>query len=310
MRHPIEIQQELIKMPEWERLAEIRQFKLSVEIFQKNANELIQLLDSVKTGPGAIQLWALENRPILDQLLREVARLLHNFVSASFSLIDHARRFHKRNYEGDGRFADYEEQVKERFANDPLCRFVQDLRNFFIHKKVPSVASVMSMHPGQGVDNSVCLEKADLESFEWNRIARQYLDDAPEKIDLLTLVSSYTTKVTDFYNWVFSRLEEIHADDIAAVQAKQNELRRSVGRLARHYLETSITISNQIRTPPEQFFLTFLDHETWSEVCANNPDPIDRANALLDEVEKFSPPLGPVRARVIDLFEKYYREEK
>ena len=297
-------------MPEWERLAEIRQFTLSIQIFQQNAGELVGLLRNVKTGPAAMRLWALENRPVLDQLLREVARLLHNFVAASFSLVDHARRFHSRNYKDDGRFADYEGQVKARFAEDPLCQFVQDLRNFFIHRKVPNVLSTMSLKQGQEVDNTLFLEKADLGSFDWKPLARQYLDAAPDRIDLLLVASSYATKVTDFYKWVFGRLEEIHASDLTAVRSKQEDLRRAVGEMARHHLETDIAISREIRTPPEQFFLAFVDHETWSRLCSENPEPTSRANALLDEVEKFSPSLGTVRSEMIDAFERFYRGQQ
>ena len=303
---PISIEKELTRMPEWERLAEIRQFTLSVEIFQENAGELVRLLRGVKTGPAALRLWAVESRPALDLFLREVARLLHNFVAAAFSLVDHSRRFHKRNYKCDHRFADYETQVKTRFADDSLCQFVQGLRNFFIHKEVPNVSSTASLNQGEDIDNTVFLMKADLEGFDWKPVARRYLDTAPDRIDLLMVAESYATKVTNFYTWVFARLEEIHADDLAAVHSKQERFRRAIGERARHQLATSITISQQIRTPPEQFFLAFLDHGTWSKVCADHVDPGERANALLDEVEKFSPPLGTVRAQMVELFEQYH----
>jgi hypothetical protein len=305
---PISIQKELAQMPEWERLSEIRQFNLSIQIFQQNSGELVGLLRSVKTGPAAMRLWSVENQPLLDQLLCEVARLLHNFVAASFSLVDHARRFHKRNYKSDGRFADYEIQVKARFADDPLCQFVQDLRNFFIHRKVPNVSSTMSFTQGQDIDNTLFLEKADLESFEWKTLARNYLDQAPGKIDLLMLASSYTTKVTDFYKWVFERLQEIHANDLAVVHAKQEDLKRAIGAMAQRHLEADIAISREIRTAPEQYFLAFIDHGTWSRLCADNPEPVDRANALLDEVEKLSPPLGKIRAEMIETFKRFYRK--
>lgn len=307
---PISIQKELTHMAEWERLAEIRQFTLSVQIFQQNADELIGILRSVKSDPVATRLWALENRLILDQLLLEIARLLHNFVAASFSLVEHARRFYSRNYKNDGRFNDYDLQVKERFAEDPLCQFVQDLRNFFIHKKVPKVSSTLSFGPGQEVDNTMFLDKDDLENFEWKPRARHYLDAAPAQIDMLMVVSSYEAKVSAFYEWVFGRLEDIHAADLVAVRVKEEQLRRAVGAMARHHLETAVAISRQIRTPPEQFFLEFLDHQTWAKLCSSNPDPVKRANALMDEVEKFSPPLGLVRGEMVDAFVRFYRSRQ
>lgn len=251
----------------------------------------------------------MENRPILDSILGEVGRLLHNFVAASFSLVDHARRFYRRNYKDDGRFSDYETEVKARFAEDPLCQFVQGLRNYFTHKEIPDVSSSMSIKPGEDIDNTMFLNKAELGDFDWSARAREYLDAAPDQINLLDIASGYAEKVASFYNWVFARLDEIHAADHEAVRAKQEELRRAIGAMAPNHLRADIEISRQIRTPPEQFFLAFLDHETWSKVCASNQNPAARASALLDELENFSPPLGELRTQMIDVFERYYQKQ-
>lgn len=306
---PIGIQKELVAMPEWERLAEIRQFSYSVQLFQQNANELTGLLESIRTGPVAANLWSLENRPILDSILGEVGRLLHNFVAASFSLRDHAYRFYRSNYKDDGRFSDYEAEAKSRFAEDPLCQFVQGLRNYFVHKEIPDVSSSMSWSPGADIDNSMFLNKAELEEgFDWSVKAREYLDGAPAQINLLDIASGYAEKVANFYNWVFERLDDIHAADQAAVRTKQEELRRAIGAMVPSHLRADIEISKQIRTPPEQFFLAFLDHETWSNICSSNQNPTERANALLDEIEKISPPLGELRQQIIEVFDRYYRK--
>lgn len=304
---PLEIQRELLRMPEWGRLAEIRQFELSIEIFQRNADELLRFLGGFKTGPMSAHLWSLENRPPLDRALREVARLLHNFVAASFSLVDHARAFYTRNYAGHESFRDYPAEVSKRFADVPLCQFVQGLRNFFVHRRIPNVMSRVTLRQGESPDGAVLMAKAELQEGEWNAIARQYLESAPTEIDLLTVVSEYVGRVTDFYNWFFSRLSEVHSADMAAVTEKQNELRRAVGETALHHLAIAIKISQQIRTRPESFFLEFMDHDTWSKICEDNEEPEQRANALLDEVEKHSPPLGTLRDQMVEVFRRYYQ---
>jgi hypothetical protein len=221
------IYEELISMPEWERIGEVRQFSLSLRIFEGNADELIGFLEKIKTGPVALALWHPENRLRLEEAGEEIARLLHNFVTGSFSLVDHARRFYDRNYRMDGRFGEYEAEVQARFAKDPLCQFVQGLRNFFVHKQTPNLSTTLSFRAGEDLDNSYYLAKEELQSFDWNAKARSYLRGAPARIDLLAIVSAYRQKVAEFYKWVFSRLEAIHAGDYAAVEAKQEELRQA-----------------------------------------------------------------------------------
>jgi hypothetical protein len=225
---PQRIYEELTSMPEWERIGEVRQFSLSLRIFEGNADELIGFLERLKAEPVALALWRPENRLRLDEAREEIARLLHNFVAGAFSLVDHARRFYDRNYKTDGRFSGYDEAVKARFADDPLCQFVQGLRNYFVHKKIPTLSTTLSFKEGEDLDTSSFLQKEELLDFDWNATARSYLDGAPARMDLLTIASAYRTKVAEFYEWVFSRLEAIHAADHAVVEAKREELRQAV----------------------------------------------------------------------------------
>ena len=231
------IHNELIQMPEWKRISNIRQFKLSIQIFDNNADELIKLLSRYKTGSEAANIWAIENRPILEQFQFEIARLLHNFVAASLSLIDHVRVFYKNNYKNNEQFRDYDTEVEKRFSRDPICQFVQGLRNFYIHKKVPELVSEFSWSVEQDASNSILLNKSDLKDFKWKPIARKYLDET-EKIDLWLLVSEYTKKVRDFYLWMFTRLEEIHATDLIAIDKKQQELQQAIGKIIPSRLES------------------------------------------------------------------------
>lgn len=304
---PLEIQQDLLRMPEWARLSQIRQFQLSIEIFQRNADELLRFLGRLKTGPMAVHLWSLENRTTLEQALREVARLLLNLVASSFSLVDHARAFYTRNYAEHESLRDYPAEVRRRFADVPLCQFVQGLRNYFIHRRIPNVLSRVTLRQGEHPESAMLLAKQELQEGEWNVVARQYLESAPAEIDLLAVVSEYVRRVTDFYNWFFSRLNDVHAAELAAVAEKQDQLRRAVGEAAGHHLAIAIKIGQQIKTRPENFFLEFMDNETRSRICEANQEPEQRANALLDEVEKFSPPLQGIRGQIVELFRRYYQ---
>lgn len=302
----LDLQEELLRMPEWERLSEVRQFTLSLEIFQRNAQDFRTLLDHATTPPTSVQLWSVPNRPLLEQFQREVARQLHNFVAAAFSLVDHARRFVGRQYKGTQTFPDYEPEVKRRFAEEPLCQFVQGLRNYSIHRKPPPIGSRMTLAQGQAPHHKVYVPKAALLDFDWNATARRFLNGADDEIDVQAILNSYSAHVTAFYEWMFKRLQEIHADDVAAVAAKQKAARVEFGKRLPHILETDLSIAAQIRVQPEHLLAPYIDPTRFADICRTHTAPGARANALLDVIEEYSPPLGEIRSRFVALFESHY----
>ena len=46
--------------------------------------------------------------------------------------------------------ARYMQQVTEQFANDSMARFVQDLRNYFLHKGVPESKMQLTLNVETG----------------------------------------------------------------------------------------------------------------------------------------------------------------
>ena len=134
MADVLQLQDELLAMHEYKRLAVIQQFHISLHIFDGNAKELCQLLDAGRTPPSIFQVEAYQ---------REVARSLHNFMAGAFSLVDHARRLYGEGSEYDTRFADYQTEVDNRFTKNPLHRFLQGLRNYCIHRNFIPITTKM-----------------------------------------------------------------------------------------------------------------------------------------------------------------------
>ena len=306
MKELLEIQRELLQMPEWNRLSVIRQFSLSVEIFKGNAAEISNLLEKAQTDPEVFKLWALENRLQLDIFEYKIARLLHNYVASAFSLVDHTRRFYEKYYKLDGNFRDYEEEVKQRFADDPLCQFVQGLRNYFIHKKVPSLVNKLTLVRGGEASHTVFLLKRELLDFDWKERADQYLKGSNEEIELAFIVKEYADKILSFYKWVFSRLEDIHSKDLLAIRKKREEGIIALGQKIPYSLEADLNILKRKSLQPEQIFLSYMDPISWRQIIDSKPDPIERANAFLDYLQKISPPLDSLRSKIVDIFREYY----
>lgn len=301
MKDILAIQRELEALPEFARLQTIRQFSVSLSVFRGNAEAFRAHLASAN-----MELWSVENRGGLEAFCLEVARHLHNFVAAAFSLVDHSRRFYNKNYKEAGTFTDYEEAVKSRFVEDPVCQFVQGLRNYFIHKEVPAVTATVQIDSGPPRQSFWISKSAILDGFGWKASAKEFMANLGEEIDLGDVSAQYEQKIVDFYDWVFGRLEEIHADDLKIVEAKKDEGRRALGANAHRSLEIALKIMDQINTDPAPMLLQLMDRVEWERIRRSGSSPRETAEAYIEEIEKYAPTIpDALRSRLIAAFERF-----
>ena len=182
--------QELHRSSEGNRiLRRTRAFETSYQVFLGNHAELRGFLDHIAAPMVNVQMWNERHRYRLDYALDEVARLLHNYVSAVMSLVEVTRRFVRRHYAGTHLFKEYERRVKRDFADAPLHRFLQDLRNYSLHYRLPAMRAVTSIRRredgGVDFDNAFKLDVNALEEWDgWKARARAYLETLGSEADL------------------------------------------------------------------------------------------------------------------------------
>src|SRR5712692_2155125 len=99
---------ELREMPEYRLYIELESLSNSVYVLDANYSQLRDFLNFLANDPRANSLFWLKNRDKLQEIGKEIIRLIHNFVAASLSLIDHTRRLYNVFYKDTGRFPDYE----------------------------------------------------------------------------------------------------------------------------------------------------------------------------------------------------------
>jgi hypothetical protein len=198
----------------------------SLNIFQINAQELIEATLSVRDVDEGLRLMSVENREAGQQAHREINRLVHNFVAASKTLVDHTREFIQEYYAGTILEDEYKARVRTDFASDPVSKFVQDLRNYMLHKALPR--SHMFIHfdntsndpDGPQLETGVrYLTRALSEWDGWTAPAKVYIEAAGEHIDIHIFAEKYLEKVLRFHAWLDSALEKLHAADL--VQLKE-----------------------------------------------------------------------------------------
>jgi|GEM_PF-1324508 len=207
----------------------------SKNIFRINAIELIDSALRVKDPEQGFFLMRQGNREAGLQAHRELSRHIHNFVAAAMTLVEHTRKFMRTNYEGQAILDIYEKEAKARFVTSPVAQFVQELRNYMVHKGLPSSSMYMTMKAQpDSFDGSMSVEtgvrfqtEALLEGYKWNGVARQFLTDAGEYLHVHDFANEYVDLVDQFHGWLDSTLEEHHRSDLEDLVELGEQLRTS-----------------------------------------------------------------------------------
>lgn len=186
-------------------------------VLAANEAELLSLVDEFANNPTfAIEIMRSPGDPgVRDAFYDELFRRMHNYLSAVKMLVDHTRNL-SRAYEGTDFANEYQKRVAE-FAETGCGPFLQKLRDYLVHYKIPPFG--LDMHWEQGDDEATftvhLARDAALEFKEWPSRARDYLRSQPEKIPLAPLVREYSGDIERLYRWLYDQFFELHQGDIA-----------------------------------------------------------------------------------------------
>jgi hypothetical protein len=171
----------------------------------------------------------MQNRDTFGKELDETIRLIHNFVAAAKSTVDITRNIVKETFPS-GIFTAYESEARRRFDKEPLCQFVQQLRNYCLHRALPSVTAQCTLI-NTGVSHSVLiLEKESLLRWSnWSEGAKVFLRGCPNEITLLPITDQYCQRIEDFREWIWNffqkngKVDFEHLRDLQAALAEEGK---------------------------------------------------------------------------------------
>ncbi|OKO86180.1 hypothetical protein AC630_03870 [Bradyrhizobium sp. AS23.2] len=258
----------------------------TLNIFRMNAQELIGITRRVNDPDEGIRLMAVANREAGSQTHREVTRRVHNFVAAALTLVEHTRIFMREHYSETPMLERYQARVDADFKNQPLARFVQDLRNYILHNGLPNSEMYMNFQsnadqPGTGtLETGIHIRSAPLlEWRNWSAPARIFIEGCGEFVDIGTIAESYTGNVLSFHGWLQRCLDQIHAadlDELRTLEGALNQLDAAAKPAPSVPPETSVS-SGDGADGPEQDFSFAPDRAASLDAAAN---------ALLHKVRK------------------------
>lgn len=226
----IAMRADLRQLPGWSVRAELLAFDRSLRVFASNADELSRFLGESQEPATAFQLWARDNREGFERFLDEVDRLLHNFVAGAMTLRDHARRLRRKllpDDETDNLAAECQARIDADFTNSPLAQFVEGLRNFVLHRRLPVARGSLSWSAGGQFESRIVLYPSDLlQSRRLRRspLATRYIEDAGDDIAIGDVVTDYRAVVVAFHDWFRSALLTRHRSNLDALGQREDEV--------------------------------------------------------------------------------------
>ncbi len=266
------------------RIDLLNHFDYSLRLFEENYQELLSVINFMCNERVGLELFSVVNRWKLREVQTLLGFKLHNYVCSAKSLVDHSRVLYRRVYtENAPKFDDYESEVKARFEDNPLSKFVEFLRTYCQHEKLPNIGTNMKFdtQSDDGFIFSVTINSSELlKSSSIKSLPKKFIKDQGNNIDLKSTIETYHSQVKDFYQWVSERQQELHSKDIELVNQKfQSERITAINHFIASYAthEKSGTIKEQLST--------ILPFDVYRELDAHKDDDptwLEHAIAIIE----------------------------
>ena len=102
-------------------------------------------------------------------------------------------------------------KLKKNLKNDGLCRFIQDLRNYILHRGLPFTGLILK----PDLETTVYLDRdLMLDWDKWTALSRKYLESQPERMRVYDFVDEYTKKVVAFNHLLNREIKNYHEKDL------------------------------------------------------------------------------------------------
>jgi hypothetical protein len=183
-----------------------------------------------------MELWRLDNRTKLGSFIDEVTRLLHDFLAAAQSLVEHTRVFKNKMYKSHAFKKVYQDKVDRELKHSPTVCFVQDLRNYVLHKQLPTASATLSLRGGGGtvkeVDNTIKLDVDELREWDkWKPESRVFLDSLDDKVQIREVAEKYEGAIRAFYQWFGEQQPQVHHvefDELSRLETRCEQVRQEL----------------------------------------------------------------------------------
>ena len=212
----------------------VQMMQINYMVFARNHEELVNLQNNFNKPLifNALALNTIEGKNIAGDATLEYTRLLHNFLASAKMLVDTTRRWVEKTFAETEFKTIYQHQIEKCFVNNTQAQFLENLRNFTLHRILPVSKHELRMsrineHTMQS-SLGIVLDKKQLLKWEgWSELGRlqiQFFQN--DNIYIQEIVQLYFDNVTEFSKWLFWQIREIFDPEITHYNSVLEKLRQ------------------------------------------------------------------------------------
>jgi len=198
---------------------------LNFHVFDANYKQWNSFVKSLDDPRVFMQLWDENSRRESNLVIAEMTRLLLNFLESAASLIVVTRNSVPVWYKAT-EFAKKYEDKKNKIKSDKVAMFVEGLRNYAHHDRLPFVNARYDINMQEkNVTMHFVLDRDVLLQGEWKKKGKAFLLESGKEIEIKNVIDDYYNKILEFHQRIFTSIQEINLQEIQATSKKQEELR-------------------------------------------------------------------------------------
>lgn len=222
--HARALEDKIESHPGYNALKRISALSCMHYIYKNNFEDFERHLDQFLIGENALSLQ--RNKDHADRQLLEAVRLLHNLLAGIKSLVENERWLIGEWYSGHPFEEEHSKKIKKQFALSDTVKFLEELRNCFLHKSYTSCAFRVDIEPDDFKARFVMYRDKVLSEYDWSGRSKQFLRSQDEEFEILSIVREYELLTMQFYDWLEDRIRSIHQLEIIEVQMLEIELHK------------------------------------------------------------------------------------
>lgn len=204
-------QRALREHPGQERRRDLDALWISIDqVMIPNLRELLALVRQPGQDPDLFDELIQNVRPpvVRERYRGEVTRRLANYIASALALVDHVRRLTR---ESEAPYMDEFRRRRQAVARQAEIGFVQDLRNFTLHRRLPVFAHTASLHiegDEQRTDFAVTVDSRDLLGWSgWSAGSRRFIEANADGVELDGVLKRHGDLMIDLNTWVHDQMQ-------------------------------------------------------------------------------------------------------
>lgn len=188
----------------------LESIRLSLDIFLDSFSDLMKSIDLFTKESEAPEFWTRSKKEQFKKLELSIRRGVFSTVTSAMALVDNSRNISEKFTPPD-----YQLRINNTFDNSEEHKFIQDLRNFVNHFKMIEADWKVSWSEGDKYTQFLLHPGKLLYWDGWTSLAKKFIKQSPQGIDVKILFENYKTRVEEFHRWFHTEIERLSQPELS-----------------------------------------------------------------------------------------------